>query len=160
MLRRRRAGALWGTLAVLHALWALEILLDLRHRFRAAAVLLLEDRGWYASRALWQSAAVVAALLLGAALVGLALRPYRRDGPALGAIAGTALALTLLAVETISLHRVDAVMYAEAGPLIVLAWLWIGAAAIVTGSAWAASPPGWRVRAGHGARAASRRDDG
>lgn len=145
---------------MLQALWALEILLDLRHRFRTAAILLLEDRGWYASRTLWQSTAVVAALLLGGALVGLALRPHRRDGPALGAIAGTALALTLLAVEVISLHRVDAVMYAEAGPLIVLAWLWIGAATIVIASALAASPVRWRFRPDNGARAVSRGDDG
>ena len=153
-VRRARASALWATLATLHALWALEIVLNLRYRFRAALIPLLQDRGWYASRTTWQGAAIVVALLLGAALAGFALRRHRRDGAALGAIFGTALALMLLAVETISLHRVDAVMYADAGPLVVLAWLWVGAAAIVIASALAASPRRSQGQAGS-ARAAS-----
>ena len=74
--------------------------------------------------------------------------------PALGAITGTALALMLLVVETISLHRVDAVMYAQAGPLVLLAWAWVGAAAIVIASALASSPDRSRSPAGTRARAA------
>jgi len=156
-LRRRGAAALWGTLAALHAWWALEILLNLRYRFRAALIPLLQDRGWYASRTSWQGAAIVAALLIGMALAGWLGRRHRDDGAAIGAIAGTALALMLLVVETISLHRVDAVMYAQVGPLVLLAWAWIGAAAIVIASALAASshrsrspPAGTRARAAGG----------
>ena len=91
---------------------------------------------------------------IGAALAAWVWRRHRDDGAALGAIAGTALALMLLVVETISLHRVDAVMYAEAGPLVLLAWAWIGAAAIVIASALASSPDRSRSPAGTRARAA------
>jgi hypothetical protein len=150
-LRRGRSAALWGVLAALHASWALEILLNLRYRFRAAILPLLQERGWYASRTTWQGAAIVAALLIGTALAASAWRRHRDDAAALGAIAGTALALMLLAVETISLHRVDAVMYAEAGPLVLLAWAWLGAAAIVIASALAA--PLDRSRSAAGTRA-------
>jgi hypothetical protein len=153
-LRRGRSAALWGTLAALHAAWALEILLNLRYRFRAAILPLLQDRGLYASRTAWQGAAIVAVLLVGTALAAWAWRRHRDDGAALGAIAGTALALMFLVVETISLHRVDAVMYAEAGPLVLLAWAWIGAAAIVIASALASSPDRSRFPAGTRARAA------
>lgn len=145
-MRRGRARALWATLATLHALWALEIVLNLRYRFRAALVPLMQERGWYASRTTWQAAAIVVALVLGTAIAAIVLRRHRHDGAALGAIAGTALALVLLAVETISLHRVDAVMYAQAGPLVVLAWLWIGAATIVIASALAASAASRRAK--------------
>ena len=152
-LRRAGLAALWGTLAALHAAWALEIVLNLRHRFRGAIVPLLQDRGWYASRSAWQGAAIVVALLIGSALAAWLWRRHRDDGAALGAIAGTALALMLLVVETISLHRVDAVMYAEAGPLKLIAWAWIGAAAIVIASAWRSSDDLSRSPAGTRARA-------
>ena len=153
-LRRRGAAALWGTLAALHAWWALEILLNLRYRFRAALIPLLQDHGWYASRTTWQAAAIVAALLVGTALAAWLWRRHRDDGAAVGAIAGTALALMLLVVETISLHRIDAVMYAQVGPLVLLAWAWIGAAAIVIASALVASADRSRSPAGTRARAA------
>ena len=151
-LGRARSAALWGALAALQAACALEILLNLRYRFRNAILPLMQERGWYASRTTWQGAAIIAALLVGTALVAWAWRRHRGDGAALGAIAGTALALMLLAVETISLHRVDAVMYADAGPLVLLAWAWIGAAAIVIASALAASPDRSRSPAGTRAR--------
>ena len=54
----------------------------------------------------------------------------------------------------LSLHRVDAVMYAQAGPLLLLPWAWIGAAAIVIAAAWAASLEQSRSPAGTRARAA------
>ena len=153
-LRRGRSAALWGTLAALHAAWALEVVLNLRYRFRTAILPLLQERGWYGSRTVWQSEAIVVALLIGTALAAWVARRHRDDGAALGAIAGTALALMLLVVETISLHRVDAVMYAQAGPLVLLAWAWLGAAAIVIASALAASPDRSRSPAGTRARAA------
>ena len=153
-LRRGRSAVLWGTLAALHAAWALEILLNLRYRFRTAILPLLQERGWYGSRTVWQTEAIVAALLIGTALAAWVARRHRDDGAALGAIAGTALALMLLVVETISLHRVDALMYAQAGPLVLLAWAWIGAAAIVIASALAASSDRLRSLAGTRARAA------
>jgi len=152
-LRRDRSAALWATLAAVHASWALEIVFNLRYRFRAALIPLMQERGWYASRTAWQGAAIVAALVLGTLVAAWAWRRHRDDGAALGAIAGTALALLLLAIETISLHRVDAVMYAEAGPLVLLAWAWVGAAAIVIASALAASSGRSRSLAGTRARA-------
>jgi len=151
-LRGTGSVALWRLLAALHAFCALEILLNLRYRFRNALLPLMQERGWYASRTTWQGAAIVAAVLIGTALAAWAWRRHRDDRAALGAIAGTALALMLLAVEAISLHRVDAVMYAEAGPLVLLAWAWIGAAAIVVASALAASTDRSRSPAGTRAR--------
>ena len=138
---------------------ALEILLNLRYRFRAAIIPLLQDRGWYAiAHARGRSASIVVALLVGTALAVWLWRRHRGDGAARGAIVGTALALLLLVVETISLHRVDALMYAEAGPLVRLAWAWVAAAAIVIASALAASPDRSRSPLpALGARAARRR---
>jgi len=153
-LRSDRSAVLWRTLAVLHASFALEILLNLRYRFRAAIIPLLQDRGWYPSRTAWQEASIVLTLILGMAFAAWVWRRQRGDGAARGAILGTALALMLLLVETISLHSVDALMYAEAGPLVRLVWAWIGAAGIVIASALAASRERPRYSAGTRARAA------
>ena len=153
-LRGDRSTALWRTLAALHAVCAIEVVLNLRYRFRNAILPLMQERGWYASRTTWQGAAIVAALLIGTALAAWAWRRHRDDAAALGAIVGTALALMLLAIETISVHRFDAVMYAEAGPLVLLAWAWIGAATIVIAAALAASPDRSRFPTGTRARAA------
>jgi hypothetical protein len=158
-MRGSRARALWSGLGVVHTLWAIEILLDLRYRWRGVLIPLLQARGWYASRTGWQEGAIVVALMMGATLVFVAWRRHRHDAPVLGALAGTVLAVMLLAVETVSLHRIDALMYAEAGPLVVLAWLWIGSAAIVVASAWA-SHGRLPFRAGSGARAATHGDAG
>jgi hypothetical protein len=51
------------------------------------------------------------------------------------AIVGTAVGVSLLGAETVSLHRIDAVMYAQAGPLVVLAWMWIAASTVVVAGA-------------------------
>jgi len=153
-LRRGRSAALWRTLAVLHAACALEVVLNLRYRFRNALIPLLQERGWYASRTVWQGASIVAALVVGTAVAAWLWRRHRHEGAALGAIAGTALALMIMVVEMISLHRIDEVMYAQAGPLVAVAWAWTGAAAIVIASALAASPHRSRPPAGTRARAA------
>ena len=152
-LRRGRSAALWRTLALLHAACALEVAINLRYRFRNALIPLLQERGWYASRTAWQGASIVAALLIGTALAGWLWRRHRNEGAAHGAIAGTALALTVMVVETISLHRIDEVMYAHAGPLVAVAWAWLGAAAIVIASAWRSSDDLSRSPAGTRARA-------
>jgi hypothetical protein len=156
--RRAGSGVLWWRLGALHGLCALEILLNLRYRGHDLVVPMLERRGWYGARQGWQGAAVVVALVVAAALTWLAARRQRGDGAAIGAVVGTSLAFSLFAVETISLHRIDAVMYVEAGPLLALAWMWLAASAIVTLSALAALAA--QTAKAAGTRAASPPDSG
>ena len=89
-LRRGRSAALWGTLAALHAAWALEIVLNLRYRFRTAILPLLQERGWYEIahrladlRRSWSHCSSAPRSRRGSR------RRHRDDGAALAAIAGT-----------------------------------------------------------------------
>jgi hypothetical protein len=75
--------------------------------------------------------------VLVAAVVLFAAWRHRDDAAATLAIIGTAAGVSLFGSETISLHRIDAVMYAEAGPLVVLAWMWIATSAVVVAAALA-----------------------
>ncbi|MEO8836948.1 MAG: hypothetical protein ABI364_09440 [Caldimonas sp.] len=131
----------WRALAGVNAACAVEVLLGLRYRLHNLVIAPLQELGWYSARSPWQAVAIVT--LVALALVLVAVVAWRRRGDAALVVAtfGTALALALLAVEAISLHRVDAMMYAFVGPLVVVAWLWAGAAALVTGSAFAAARP-------------------
>lgn len=112
-----------------------EVLLGLRYGLHASFNVLLQEHGWYASRAQWQAGLLVAAIALVAAAAAVACWRGRDEGAAPMAIVGTALGVSLLGAETVSLHRLDAIMYTPAGPLVVLAWMWITASAVVIAAA-------------------------
>jgi hypothetical protein len=66
---------------------------------------------------------LAAALLCGAAYVLFRMR--RRPGAGLS-VTGTLLSVGLWCEEVVSYHYADKVMYAGIGPLMVVAYLWIG----------------------------------
>ena len=126
-----RRATLWWTLAAVQLALLAELLLGLRYRLHGSFNDLLQQRGWYASRGEWQVELLVTALVFVIALVAFACWRHRRDGAATAAIIGTALGAALFATETVSLHRIDAIMYAPAGPVVALAWMWIAVSALV-----------------------------
>lgn len=132
---RRRPASLWWSLGALQLVCVLEVLLGLRYGLHETFNGLLQDRGWYASRGAWQGELLLAALGGVGTIVALACWRHRDDAAAIVAVVGTALGVSVLGTETISLHRIDAIMYAPAGPLVALAWMWIAAAALVTAAA-------------------------
>jgi hypothetical protein len=75
------------------------------------------------------------ALALTTVCVLAALRWRSADADATRALAATAGAVSLFVVESISLHGIDAIMYASVGPVLAIALFWAAAAAIVTASA-------------------------
>ena len=130
-----RRPALWRVLGAVQLLCVLEVLLALRYELHDVAIGLLQEHRWYASRGQWQPALLGAALMPLAALAAWAAWRHRADGARIAAIAGTALGVSLLGTETISLHRIDAVMYWQAGPFVVVVWLWLAAALVVIAAA-------------------------
>jgi hypothetical protein len=133
-----RAGALaprravtWWILAALQVACVVEVLLGTRYGLHEALNRVLQARGWYASRGQWQAELLAATLALIAGAMLYSAWRHRDDAAATLAIVGTAMGVALFVAETISLHRIDAVMYAEVGPLVVLAWMWIATSAFV-----------------------------
>lgn len=123
--RSQRGGrGTWAAIAVLHTLLAVEIFAEMRHRLHRA----IDD--WLIAASVYSERrpAQVALLLVVVVLAALATRRIarlestRRLAIARGA---TAALVTLFIVETISLHAVDAVLYRPAGPVLLIAWLWL-----------------------------------
>jgi hypothetical protein len=137
-LASRRTGArtLWRHVAVLQALCLIEVVFGFRHRAHDVVDALLQANGWYADRRPLQ-VVLLAVVLMLAVFTFVALRRLRGAGPELWrAAVATAVALWLFVAEAVSLHGVDAVMYLNVGPVLLIGWCWVLCAAIVV---WAAT---------------------
>jgi hypothetical protein len=135
--RRPRHPALWASLAVVQMLCAVEVLFGFRYGLHDLANGALLERGWYGSRGDWQALLLGAGVAAICALGLLAAWQSRADRYAAVAIVGAALGVSVLLAETISLHRIDVVMYASLGPFVGLVWMWIAAASMVAAAALA-----------------------
>lgn len=126
-----RAAAVWKALMVLQFVFVAEVVFGLRHRIHDLVDAMLQAQGWY-----WQRQPVQQALVLataGLAALGLvAVSRLRHLGQATSvALVSTFLVGVLFALEMVSLHRIDALMYHRVGPVMLIAWLWAAGAATV-----------------------------
>jgi hypothetical protein len=141
----RRISRLAAVLALLHAVLFLDITFDWRWRLydwlRDQAVALQ----WYEQRH-WPQ---VGTLLLLAALLGAGMIMARRRFPsppgAALALDGALLSIGCWAMEVISLHATDTVLYHRTGPLMPVSFVWIVACTMTAAGI---------LRAGTGDRAA------
>jgi hypothetical protein len=131
---RRRPWPWRGLMAAQLACFG-EIVIGLRLRVHDVVDAVLQAQGLYASRVALQFGLVAVALALAIACILAALRWRGADADAARALAATAGAVSLFVVESISLHGIDAIMYASVGPVLMIALLWATAAMIVTASA-------------------------
>lgn len=70
--------------------------------------------------------AILALLTLAVLLVLRRVFRHLRGRPwAVSAAFCASLSLALWCVEVISLHQIDRILYAKAGPMMVIAWLWL-----------------------------------
>lgn len=115
----------WQALGALNALFAVEILLSLRHRLHDRADVVLRSFHAYDGRGSWQwmllAAAVIAVLLVGY----LTMRGRRWTGGLKGACVLSLLAAGLFVMESVSLHSVDALLYRQFDGLMLIGWLWL-----------------------------------
>jgi len=119
-------------LAAVNGCMAVECALGLRHGLHDRVIRLLGD--YYPERLPLQIA-----LVLFAGTAALALLAKRWSRPKRGSanipLIGTGTALLLFAVETISLHAIDRVIYHAAGPVLVIGWLWLATGSVTLISA-------------------------
>lgn len=115
----------WKMLALINGILLLEIFIGLRHRIHDLANTLLAARGLYSERRGMQEIVItsVAALALIFAIVLFSWR-HTATGATRLAVGITIAVITLFAIETVSLHAVDAVLYRQFGSVMLIGWLW------------------------------------
>jgi hypothetical protein len=132
----RREARVWKVLGLINGMFLIEVFTGLRHSFHDYINTLLMAEGEYGQRSGMQEFIIIglATIALVCGIVLLLSRRFR--GGALRIAAGLTLALvTLFAVETVSLHALDAVYYRPIGPVLLVGWLWAIAS---LGICWAA----------------------
>lgn len=119
----RRKRSTWAVIATIYALLSVEMLVDERWRIKGAIDQWLKSSSLYADRRPVQ----VASLILLAIIAALALGRLIRAGNDRVRIArlATAALVAVFMVEAVSLHAVDAILFRQVGPVMLIALLWI-----------------------------------
>ena len=131
----RDARRHWALIVIINAVLAAECAMGMRHRLHAFATDWLTARNLYGARHMPQEYLVIVAAAVGASLaLAIAVRARRRSMECLAAWLASIFSLILFAIETVSLHSTDAVLYSTAGPVALIGWLWL-----ILGSATALS---------------------
>jgi hypothetical protein len=123
-----RDARAWQVLALINGLFLIEIFIGLRHRIHDYLVALLMAEGEYGQRRGMQEFIIIG--LATIALIFATLLSFSRRLAASVRIAAslTIALLALFAIETVSLHALDAVYYRPIGPVLLIGWLWAIAA--------------------------------
>ena len=139
----------WIILAVMNIIFCIECAVGFRHIIHDQMIAGMG--GYYADRVSLQKALITGVAILGViiAIIGF----YKIRSLQFGlAFMGTALSIVLFGIETISLHKIDRVLYCELGPIFLIALFWaafamlpsISAASMLFRSANPFSPPNRR----------------
>jgi hypothetical protein len=131
-----RDARAWQLLVFINGLFLVETLVGLRHRIHDYLAALLMAEGEYDQRGGMQEFIII--WLAAIALISVMLFLFSRllAGRAVRlAVSLTIALLALFAIETVSLHALDAVYYRPLGPVLLIGWLWAIAAA---GICWSA----------------------
>jgi hypothetical protein len=132
-----RDARVWYLLAFANFLFFIEICFGLRFRITERAIEILKARGIYnLLHGSYQKILDLVIATIAAIFVILVLTRYQVGGAARFALILTIAVLCLFAIETVSLHEVDAMLYRPIGPVLTVGWLWAIAAAAIC---WAAT---------------------
>jgi hypothetical protein len=128
-----REARVWKVLSFVNAFFLLEVIVKFRFLVLEFARATLRQEGLYDElHGRIQEIVVVtiatAALLL--TILFLLWRPIP-GGAARLATSMTVIIFTSFVMEMISLHELDAVLYQTLGPLLMIGWVWTGAAALI-----------------------------
>ena len=126
-----RDARTWKVLALMNCLFFIEINIGLRYRITELANTLLKMQNMYAQlHGSFQKIIIILIATIALIFVMLFLLWRPLDGRAVRAAASITIAvLALFAIETVSLHALDAVFYRPIGPVLMLGWVWAIAAA-------------------------------
>jgi hypothetical protein len=130
-----RDARVWQVLVFINGLFLMEIFIGLRHRIHDYLAALLMAEGEYGQRRGMQEFIIIWLATIALICVTLFLFSHRLAGTVRIAVSLTIALLALFAIETVSLHALDAVFYRPIGPVALIGWLWAIAA---VGVCWAA----------------------
>jgi hypothetical protein len=131
-----RDSRAWRILGFINALFFFEVFIGSRHRVHDYVNAILMAEGEYGQRRGMQESIIIGLATIALICVALLLFSHRLGGAAVRIAAGlTAGLVTLFAIETVSLHALDAIYYRPIGSVLLIGWLWALAAA---GICWAA----------------------
>ncbi|MEP2873049.1 MAG: hypothetical protein ABJP02_12985 [Parasphingorhabdus sp.] len=130
---------IWPWLAIIYLVFALELVVGLRHGLRMTVNDVMQSADFYDERASIQW--MLVAFLMACVLILPAL--YRISKSKLGplpknhfaAIMATVILLLLFVLELISFHQVDALLYHISGGIMVIAWMWVAMAFVAVTAA-------------------------
>ena len=119
----------WTLLALANCIFVVEIFIGLRHRIHDLADSLLMARGLYDERQEPQEIITIWFGIIATFFVILPLFLRRVGEVDVRLAASITIALfALFAIETVSLHATDAVLYRSIGPVYTIGWIWAAAA--------------------------------
>jgi uncharacterized membrane protein len=122
--RNRADSRIWAIIAAVYYLLAIEILANTRFIGEDLLRRLLRDTNEYAARRPPQAAALLAVMAL-TIVVSVAIVRRVPGRITRFATLATIAVVELFICESVSLHAVDAILYAPAGPIILIGWGWL-----------------------------------
>ena len=126
----------WRVLGFINGLLVFEVFIGLRHRIHDYVNAILMAEGEYGQRREMQESIIIWLVIIALVCVTLFLFSRRLGGAAVRIAVGLTIGLVaLFAIETVSLHALDAIYYRPIGSVLLIGWLWALAAA---GICWAA----------------------
>ena len=123
----------WKVLSFVLALFLLEVLVGFRFRVLEFARTALKQQGLYDQLHGRIQGMVVVAIATGALLLA-AIFLFSRSLPAGTVRLAASITIVIFAsfaIEMISLHELYAVLYRPIGPLLMIGWVWTGAATVI-----------------------------
>ncbi|UAK25109.1 hypothetical protein [Sphingomonas nostoxanthinifaciens] len=122
----RRDSRAWNVIAAINLLFAAEVVAMTRHRLSLAAAHWLVELDDYVGRRAPQLMLIIGLAILGLYVAVRVLDRLRRSSvPLRGAAMATIATATLFAIETVSLHQVDGMLYHPVGPVRAIGVLWL-----------------------------------
>jgi hypothetical protein len=120
----------WKVLAFMNCLFLIEIFFGFRFRIAEFARAVLKTDRLYTQLHGRNQETLIITIITVALVVAILLLFWRGIGGGAARIAAslTLAVLVLFAVETVSLHPIDAVYYQPIGPILAIGWAWAAAA--------------------------------
>ena len=128
-----REARAWKVLSFVNALFLLEVLVGFRFRVLEFARTALKQDCLYDRLHGRVQGMVVVAVATGALLL-VTIFLFSRSmpgGAARLAVSMTVVIFAFFAIEMISLHQLDALLYRPSGPFLMIGWVWIAAATVI-----------------------------
>jgi hypothetical protein len=120
----------WQVLVFINSLFLIETVIGVRHRIHDYVDALLIAEGEYGQRHGMQEFIIIGLATIALISATLLLFSRRLTGGAVRVAVSLTIALVaLFAIETVSLHALDAVYYRPIGAVLLIGWLWAIAAA-------------------------------